>query len=198
MSYKVIGIVGPSGCGKDTAANYLGNKKKYNLVKLCTTRPKRDTEKGDEYNFLTSVEFYVSYMDRSIVYGQEYRGWYYGFREEDLDPDKINIIPMNNKMVEQILDPVDKFETSVKIEYKIIYIATLAKQRLMHILEREEHPDCEEVCRRFLADLKDYSDNEWLLQNCDYLIPNHYDEDFFDLIKKTAKRCFKGDKGKIV
>ncbi len=37
-----------------------------------------------------------------------------------------------------------------------VYIACEDKLRLQRSLTREDHPNCEEICRRFLTDLKDF------------------------------------------
>jgi hypothetical protein len=39
-----------------------------------------------------------------------------------------------------------------------MYIDTPDKVRLMRSLQREERPDCHEICRRFLADENDFFD----------------------------------------
>ena len=37
-----------------------------------------------------------------------------------------------------------------------VYIQVDEKTRLLRTLNREKNPDCEEICRRFLADKKDF------------------------------------------
>ena len=48
--YRILGFVGPSGCGKDTAAFHMGKRRGYHYVTLCTTRPKRN-EADNGYHF---------------------------------------------------------------------------------------------------------------------------------------------------
>lgn len=45
-----------------------------------------------------------------------------------------------------------------RLEVEIIYVQTTPKERLLRTLNREDFPDCHEICRRFLADEKDFDD----------------------------------------
>lgn len=178
--YKILGFVGPSGCGKDTAASYLGERKDYHYTTLCTTRPKRN-EKDNGYHFLTLEEYAKKVLDGTMLNTQIFRDWYYGLGEEDLVKNKINVVPMSNIMVEQMLE-----EKRPDINLKIVYICTTKKDRLMHILEREKSPDCYEICRRFLSDKKDYDENIDLIKVTNYSILNNYDTNFYRNIDRIA------------
>ena len=173
--YKILGITGPSGCGKDTAARYLATHfpSQFSYVKLCTTRPKRDNEE-DEYEFLSAEDFLSEVLSGSMLNAQEYNDWYYGLSKYSLDDSKINVLPMSEKMIEQMTEEIRN-----DYELKIIYINTFSKLRLLHILQREEYPNCYEICRRFLADQKDYVNNTLLIEKCYKVINNDYTEDFF-------------------
>lgn len=186
---KILGFVGPSGCGKDTAARYLENyiPEIYHYVKLCTTRPQR-SEKDNGYIFLDSNEFLAQVLDGRMLNTQEFRGWYYGLNNQGLDVEKINVLPMSNIMVTQMTE-----ENNPKYDLKIIYIWTPDKERLLHILNREKNPDCKEVCRRFLTDIDDYSNNTELFKNIYEIIENTYNNKFFDNIVVSAATCFEGD-----
>lgn len=183
--YNILGITGPSGCGKDTAAGILTNN--YNnchYVKLCTTRPQRN-ELDNNYYFLSSEEFLVKVLNGSMLNAQEFRGWYYGLSKEELQEDKINIMPMNNIMVEQMIE-----ENLPNINLNIIYIDTDEKERLLHILNRENCPDCAEVCRRYLTDINDYCKNIDLINNCKYSIFNKYDKSFNTVLFDTYESFY--------
>lgn len=183
---KILGFTGPSGCGKDTAARHLAEKysDKYHYVKLCTTRPQRN-EEDNGYEFLTPKDFLKLVMNGKMLNAQEFRGWHYGLSFHSLNPDKINVFPMSNIMIEQMLE-----EKRSDYLLKIIFINTNPKQRLQHILEREEAPDCFEVCRRFLSDEDDYEGNEELYRACDLHMINRYDNKFFNAVTKCAQICF--------
>lgn len=186
---KILGFVGPSGCGKDAAARYLSEKfpNKYHYVALCTTRPKRN-EEDNGYIFLDSNEFLAQVLNGRMLNAQEFRGWYYGLNDQGLDAEKINILPMSNVMVEQMTE-----ENRNEYDLKIAYIWTSNKERLLHILNREKSPDCKEVCRRFLTDIDDYEKNNELWNKCYKAIENRYNDNFFDSVVVTAATCFEGD-----
>lgn len=186
---KILGFVGPSGCGKDTAARWLSNKKSniFHYVKLCTTRPKRN-EEDNGYIFLNTKDFLKQVLDGSMLNAQEFRGWYYGLNDQGLDAKKVNVLPMNNEMVSQMVE-----ENNPKYDLKIIYICTQDKERLLHILNREKNPDCKEVCKRFLTDIDDYSNNVELWKNTYIFIENKYNNEFFVRITTSAAACFEGN-----
>jgi guanylate kinase len=175
--YRILGFVGPSGCGKDTATQYIGNTEGFHVVTLCTTRPKRDTEKGNEYHFLDPSAFLTKVLNGDMLNAQEFRGWYYGVSKKDLSEDSINVMAMSNLMVDQMME-----EKCSEIELMLVYIDAPEKDRLMNILQREKDPDCAEVCRRFLTDEKDYTLNARLKNSCRYIISNNYTDDFFNSI----------------
>lgn len=186
--YEVLGFVGPSGCGKDTAAHYVSGLPGFHLVTPCTTRPKRDTEKGDEYHFLDPDVFLAEILNGDMLNAQEFRGWYYGINIEDLTDKEVNVIPMNNIMVEQMMNEPNK-----NVNLKVIYIETDEKQRLLHILNREKQPDCKEICRRYLSDIDDYETNEDLEDWCSYFMFNDYDYTFLYRLRKFVKRIYHKD-----
>lgn len=186
---KILGFVGPSGCGKDTAAHFLQTSKpdRYNYVKLNTTRPQRDI--GDDgYVFMSNQNFLNEILNGDMLNAQEFRGWYYGLSKNALDKEKINLLPMNNEMVMQMTE-----ENRDDYELVIIYINTFQKSRLLHILERELNPDCREVCRRFLSDIDDYENNKELIKHCSYVVDNRYNSNFYLDMVLTAEKCFEGD-----
>ena len=147
---KVIAFFGPSSSEKDTLAKILSKRSDVNEIISCTTRPKRDYEKeGIDYYFISTAEFGEKVINGTMLEATSFRDWFYGTPLESLKEDKINIGVFNKQGIECLL-------SDNRLEIIPVYIACEDKKRLMRSLERETNPDCEEICRRFLADKKDF------------------------------------------
>ena len=148
---KLIALFGPSGCGKDTIKkNILNNNLNWNNIIPCTTRPKRANEKdGINYYFLTNEEFTASVLNGEMLEAAEFNNWFYGTEEKRIKNNIINIGIFNIEGLTILL--------SVPcLKILPVYIHTDDKTRLIRALSREEFPNCTEICRRFLADKKDF------------------------------------------
>ena len=100
----------------------------------------------------------------------EFREWFYGTSIDALVADKINLGVFNPAGVYAMLE-------SPEIDLTIVYVHSTDKMRLMRYLKREEYPDCEEMCRRYFADQKDFSNLDF-----DYYYLENYDGNCVDLI----------------
>ncbi len=69
---------------------------------------------------------------------------------EALDENKLNILITNPKGLEQL-------ENNELLKTIPIYLERDPKKRLISQFDREEFPDYIEICRRFLADEKDFN-----------------------------------------
>ena len=152
--YKIIALFGESGAGKDTIQNWLVSNfpEETHKIVSCTTRPPRDYEEnGKDYFFIDTEYFAQKVLDGSMLEATTFNGWGYGTPIECLEEDKINIGVFNIQGIDCLLqDP--------RLEVNIIYVRLSDKERLIRILKRELNPNCEEVCRRYLADKKDFDD----------------------------------------
>ncbi|MGN0992848.1 MAG: hypothetical protein ACI4PE_02895 [Bacilli bacterium] len=103
----------------------------------------------------------------------------YGTSIDSLDNDKINIGVFNIEGIECLLqDP--------RLEIIPIYIKTPDKERLLRNLNRENNPDCLEICRRFIADKKDFDNIPFFA----FIYENPNNKDFsniLDLLKDIIK-----------
>lgn len=149
---KIIALFGASASGKDTIQKWVvANYDNINSIVSCTTRPKRDYEKDEvDYHFITSEEFTKYLLNGQMLEATEFRGWFYGTPIWALDPKDINIGVFNIAGIEALLQ-------DNRIAVYPVYVNTKDKIRLLRSLNREENPDCDEICRRFQTDKKDFS-----------------------------------------
>ena len=152
--YKVIAFFGPSASGKDTLAKQVCSTfpDHTNFITSHTTRPPRDYEvHGKDYYFVSEKEFTRMVLNYELMEAASYREWFYGTSYKALDPNRTNIGVFNLQGMNAIVeDP--------KLEVLPIYVRADDKVRLLRSLHREVSPDCDEICRRFQADKKEFSD----------------------------------------
>lgn len=154
---KVIALFGKSASGKDSIQKWIIKSfpSVTHSIISCTTRPKRDYEEDKkDYFFLTNEEFANKVLDGSMLEATEFNNWFYGTPIEALDKDKINVGVFNPAGIDALL-------ADSRIEVIPLYILAPDKIRLLRSLNREENPDCAEICRRYFTDVEDFADIEW-------------------------------------
>ncbi len=178
---RIYCIMGKSSSGKDTIFKLLLDRKDVKLKTIVsyTTRPIRSHEKpGDEYNFVTIQEKDKLLADGKVIEIREYNTvhgpWFY-FTVDDGSVD----LEQNDYLI------IGTVESFVKIrdyygEDKVlpIYIEVDDGTRLSRALEREraqEFPKYEEMCRRFLADQQDFSEENLKKANVTNVFNNNED-----------------------
>ena len=153
-------IMGKSSSGKDTIFKLLLDKGDLDLKRIVsyTTRPIRSNEKpGDEYNFVSVEELVEAGKVIEIrKYDTVHGPWFY-FTVDDgqIDLSKNDYLIIGT--VESFVKIRDYYGKDAVLP---IYIEVDDGIRLSRALERErsqEHPKYEEMCRRFLADQQDFS-----------------------------------------
>lgn len=151
--YRVIALVGPAGCGKDTILKeVLKISNDFNKVISYTSRPKRDNEEeGKDYYYVDTSDFITMFTNNTIVELAEFNNWFYGTNLPCYRKDKINIGIYDPTRLEILL-------SNTNMEVTAIYIETLDKLRLIRQLQRETEPDIEEIYRRYVHDKADFSD----------------------------------------
>lgn len=153
---KILAIYGMSAAGKDTFLNHLSNNFDLNKILLTTSRPPREKEiDGVDYLFKKKKDIL---RDDNFLWPIDYNNWIYAIANESIKDDKINVGIFNLYWMKKLFEDNDEHFDLMAIE-----ISASDKDRLMRSLRREKNPDCDEICRRFLADKQDFNDVEF---NC--------------------------------
>lgn len=167
---KVLALFGESGSGKDTIQTWLlKNIPNTHKPITYTTRPARDYEiNGKNYYFISNDEFKELKNNNKILesFYVKDRDWYYGSSIDEFQKDKINIIILTPTGIRNILN-------NNQLEVLPVYIKAPDKIRLLRSLDREENPDCTEICRRFLSDAEDFKNINFLYETYNNISSNY-------------------------
>ena len=197
MGY-IFYLMGKSSSGKDTIYKELTGKKDFPLKTVTgyTTRPRRSGEnQGVEYYFVDR-SVYENMRKKGIViesrdYNTVYGIWTY-FTADDgqIKLEKEDYIMMGT------LESYEKVRNYYGREKVIpIYIEVEDGERLLRAINREKkqsEPKYAEMCRRFLADTKDFSEENikrygiekrYYNENIDLCI----EEIYKDIMNKTGQ-----------
>lgn len=164
--YKIIALFGEAGAGKDYIQKKImqtnwGQEYLHPIISY-TTRPPRGNEKdGVDYHFLSNA---AEFMEKDLIEYTTFRTWRYGTGRDCLDINKINIGVFNMQGIESLMFKPDMDVLPIRIKAKEV-------TRLMRQLQREDNPDCFEICRRFIADRQDYfvvPFHYWIIENNTY------------------------------
>ncbi|MEZ3446608.1 MAG: guanylate kinase [Lachnospiraceae bacterium] len=160
---RVFCIVGKSSSGKDTIYKKLLQNPSLHLkrIVLYTTRPIRAGEReGEEYHF-TTIERMIQLQEENKIiecrsYDTIYGVWYYFMAKDS----QINL-KENDYLIIGTLESYTRIRAYFgKDKVLPIYIDLDDGERLTRALEREKmqsQPGYVEMCRRYLADEKDFS-----------------------------------------
>ena len=162
---KIYAVMGKSASGKDTIYKRLLEEESICLKKIVpyTTRPIRQEEtNGVEYFFVTEEQLNILEVQGKIiecrVYNTIHGKWYY-FTADD---GQINLDREDYLMI-TTLEGYEKIRNYFGKERVVpIYIEVEDGLRLERALKREKQqsmPKYKEMCRRFLADSEDFSED---------------------------------------
>lgn len=159
---KILAIYGMSAAGKDTFLNHLSNNFDLNKILLTTSRPPREKENdGVDYLFKKKKDIL---RDDNFLWPIDYNSWIYAIAKESIKNDKINVGIFNTYWMKKLFEDNDEH-----FDLMVIEVSASDKDRLMRSLRREKNPDCDEICRRFLADKQDFNDVEFNCAKKEYI-----------------------------
>ena len=176
---KIFYIMGKSSSGKDSIYRKLESTEEFGLKRLViyTTRPIRDGEKeGREYYFTDENKLEEFRRTGKLIeartYETVYGPWIY-FTADDGQVSAGNDNYLGIGTLESYVKLREYYGDDVMCP---VYIQVEDGERLERALAREktqENPKYEEMCRRFLADQKDFSEENILKAGIDKRLWNH-------------------------
>lgn len=195
---KIFYVMGKSSSGKDTIYGKLMGDKQLKLRTLTgyTTRPMREGETdGREYFFVTKEEMEELNRNGSVIemrgYDTIYGMWYYfTVNDEQVDLKQYNYILIGT------LESYEKVRNYYGSDVVVpIYIQVEDGERLSRALARERmqlEPRYDELCRRFLADAKDFSEERISQLGIEKIYENVYMEECYEQIKSDIIKEING------
>lgn len=163
---KIFYILGKSSTGKDTIYKNILEDKELNLrdIILYTTRPIRDGEiDGKSYHFVSEQEYEEIKKSGLIIEERSYNTmhgvWrYFTVKDSNIDLSNNNYVIIG--VLKSFIDTRDYFGSDKVVP---IYIEVEDGLRLQRALNREKKPEnrrFKEMCRRYLADSEDFSEDK--------------------------------------
>lgn len=178
---QIFVIMGKSSSGKDTLFKELLKEKEALQLEpyiSYTTRPIRSNEKnGSDYFFISNDTFNHFIQTNQMLEHKEYQTihgiWKYGMVYDNQFNTNKNIL-----IVLTLERYLSLLSSSIITPKKIIpiYIEVDDGERLTRALEREKNqasPKYEELCRRFLSDSRDFSEENLQNANITKRFQNH-------------------------
>lgn len=162
---RIFCVMGKSASGKDTIYNKILQYDSLHLSRIIpyTTRPIRDGENdGKDYNFCSEEDVKRFAGEGRIIelreYNTVYGVWkYFTVNDENIDLEHRSYLTVGT--LESYIKIRDYFG---KDRVLPIYIEVEDGDRLIRAIQREKQqqvPKYEEMCRRFLADAADFSED---------------------------------------
>ena len=181
---KIYCIMGKSASGKDTLfKKLLAECPKMKKLVLYTTRPMREGEtNGVEYYFVNPEDLdafeKAGKLVEKRVYNTVHGPWYYA----TVDDNQIKLASRNYLAIETIESYVklrDYFGEKNVVPIMITLDSGIRLQRALNRENAQPVPQYREMCRRFLADEEDFSDEKIAAAGIDKVYVN-----------EDLKKCF--------
>ncbi|MCI8832069.1 MAG: guanylate kinase [Lachnospiraceae bacterium] len=190
---KIFYLMGKSASGKDTLfKEILERIPELKTVVPYTTRPIRTGEKdGREYFFTTEENLQRLLKAGKVIECRTYQTMMGAWNYFTVDDGQIDI-EKENYLVIGTLESYEKTRQYFGKEYMVpFYITVENGLRLQRAIDREKNqtePHYDEVCRRYLADEKDFCDNR--LKECE--IEKFYENQDFQACLNTIVEEIRG------
>lgn len=159
---KIFCLMGKSSSGKDTIFKEINDDKDLDLKPIIsyTTRPKRINEtNGVEYFFINADELNKFEKENKViekrVYHTVHGDWFYGtINDGQVDLNKNNYLLITT--LEAYKSLRDYFGDDKVYPFYIDIEDGIRLERALERERKQDKPNYDELCRRFLADNKDF------------------------------------------
>ena len=183
---KIYYMMGKSSSGKDTLyKEVLKALPKLKTLVLYTTRPIREGEQeGIEYHFVTDEELERFEKAGKIIEERTYDTVYGAWKYATIEDGQINLAAYDYLVIGTLESYAGMKKCYGEENLVPIYIEVEDGERLSRALSRErqqEQPKYEEMCRRFLADQKDFSEEN--LEEAG-IVRRYYNDDKVQCLEK--------------
>ena len=176
---KLFCIMGKSASGKDTIFKKLTQDENLDLKRVVsyTTRPMREGEQeGVEYHFVTTKRLEELQKEGKVIERRDYSTVHGIWSYFTVDDGQVNFSLNQDSIIIGTLESYQKIRTYFgKANVIPLYIHVEDGLRLERALERErqqEEPGYAEMCRRFLADAQDFSEEKMAACEIDRIYEN--------------------------
>lgn len=163
---KMLYLMGKSSTGKDTVYKALLEWKDIQFYRVIpyTTRPIRaGEEEGMEYHFTDEAGFEKLKAQGKVIEARSYHTYHGLWRYFTVDDGSVDMKRHNYLMIGTLESYLKTAEYFGKEKVLPVLLELDDGIRLQRALERErgqEYPKYEEMCRRFLADAEDFSEEK--------------------------------------
>ncbi len=190
---KIYEIMGRSSCGKDTIYKHLLQRENVQLNKVIiyTTRPMREKEEEGVQYFFCDEEKYNQLKDSGKIieertYNTVYGPWHY-FTVDDgqIDLSKGNYLIIGT--IEMFTSIRDYFGEEQVVPLMINADDGTILQRALNRELKRDNPGYDEMCRRYLADKADYSEENLKNAGIDNIFMNEDLEKCLEEIESFIK-----------
>ncbi|MCR5501980.1 MAG: guanylate kinase [Lachnospiraceae bacterium] len=163
---KMVYLMGKSSSGKDTIYRELMRDPTFHFKKVIpyTTRPIRENEEdGVQYHFTDDEHFHQLVREKKVIEDRVYHTYHGLWRYFTVDDGTVNLEKKNYLIIgtlESYAKTADYYGRRYVIPVYLEVDDGIRLQRALNREMREEEPKYEEMCRRFLADSEDFSDEK--------------------------------------
>lgn len=187
---KLYVIMGKSSTGKDTVYRKIVEKTDVTTITMYTTRPMRVGETdGREYYFIDEDDLAEFDRDGRIIELRAYNTVHGIWKYLTVDDGQINLETDNRYLIIATLEAYEKYLAYYGKDIVVpIYIEVDDRTRIHRALQREdaeEHPKYKEMCRRFIADEEDFSEEKLQMAGIDIRYSNYDLDNCVDTIIKN-------------